>query len=315
MQLHQTNDATLRTALTINGFFSAVSGLVCILKPARLADLLLQQPLSILRLSMPELIFGLGIGLLLFAVLVLLTARQKITNRQRVQFITALDGVWVLGSGVLLTAFAHYFSGLGMAIIMGIAIAVAFFAVGQLIGLALMYQGKNEITVVRQGARLKLTARTLTHATPETVWQIMNDQEGYAIVADNLSKVEIISGQGYGMVRQCTNNDGQSWRETCTRWDEGRAFAFRIDTEAKDYPYPIGALTGEWALIPKPDHTQICMTFNISAKAGLLNRLRLTLMIAPFAQVCDRLLNNWVALMEDSATSRPPLTTLKSSNF
>lgn len=313
MQLHQTNDATLRTALTINGFFSAVSGLVCILKSALLADILLQQPRSILRLSMPELIFGLGIGLLLFAALVLLAAQQKSINRQRVKFITALDGVWVLGSGVLLTLLAPYFSGLGMAIIMGVAIAVSFFAVGQLLGLALMHQGKNEITVVRQGARLTLTARTLTRATPEKVWQVMSDQEGYATVADNISKVEVINGQEYGMVRQCTNNNGQSWRETCTRWDEGRTFAFRVDTEAEDYPYPIGALTGEWALIPKPDHTQICMTFNISAKSGLLNRLLLTLMIAPFAKVCDRLLNNWVALMEDHTTSRTPLANLKLS--
>lgn len=313
MALHQTNDAPLCAVLKINGFFSAASGLVCILKSNLLADLLFQQPLRMLKLSIPTLIFGLGMGLLVFAALVLVTTQQRITNRRQVKLISALDVGWVVGSGVLLTVFIHYFSGLGMAIVVGVAIIISIFAAGQILGLAILYQGKNKIAVARRGACLTLTASTVTRATPEKVWQVMSDQEGYAMVADNIKQVDVIEGQGYGMTRKCTDNDGQSWYENCTCWDDGRAFAFKVDTEAEDYPYPISTLMGKWSLIPKPDHTQISMTFNITAKSGLLNRLLLTLMIAPFIKVCDRLLNNWVVLMEDNvAPSSQQLTTSNS---
>ncbi|UJB73068.1 hypothetical protein HRE53_31300 (plasmid) [Acaryochloris sp. 'Moss Beach'] len=134
----------------------------------------------------------------------------------------------------------------------------------------------------------------------------MSDQEEYASLADNISQVDVLEGQGHGMTHKCTDNDGQSWYETCTRWDDGRAFAFKVDTKAADYPYPICTLTGEWSLIPAPNHTQIAMTFNITAKSGLLNRLLLTIMVALFINVCDRLLNNWVVLMENNVAPSPP---------
>ena len=129
----------------------------------------------------------------------------------------------------------------------------------------------------------------------------MTGHEGYAAVAYNLSKVEVLDGSGLDLERRCFDTSGRSWTESCTLWDEGRAFAFRVHTEASDYPYPIARLGGEWSLAAETGGTRIRMRFEISPKDGFLNGLLLRLMVGPFARVCDRLLVNWIAVMEDQA--------------
>lgn len=303
MTNYQTNDTPLRAALMFNGFFSSALGIACLFAAAPLASLLFRQEFSILGLSASSVLFELGIGLLVFAALVLFTARQAMINRGRAKLITALDIVWVAATVIMLATVSDYFSGYGTTTVIAIMIVVLFFAIMQAFGLAMLYQGKNDIVSTRQKNTMTLTASTFTRADPERVWQVISDQEAYAEVADNISRVEIVSGQGQEMVRKCTDNDGRSWNETCTMWDEGRAFAFRVHTEAEDYPYPIAKLFAEWSLIPGSDLTRIRMVFRVTAKPGLLNRLIFIVMAAPFGATCDRLLDNWVARIEGRAAS------------
>ena len=88
MTIYQTNDPLLRTALRINSFFSAITGLVCILKSVSIAELIFQQGFSILGQSSSGILFELGMGLLGFATFVLFTAQVRIINRRQVKLIT-----------------------------------------------------------------------------------------------------------------------------------------------------------------------------------------------------------------------------------
>ncbi len=304
MKLHQANDTPLRWVLLANAAVSAVSGLACLLAADPVASSLFAPGESLFGWSAAGLVFELGILLLAFAGCVALIATRRLLRRGWVWAVIAADILWVLDSGLLLALFPEVLTPAGFWIVAACAGLVALFAIDQAVGLALLYQGPSRITVTRSGDRMTLTAGITTSAVPARVWQVMSDQEGYADVADNIGAVEIVEGRGAGMVRQCSDTDGKSWRETCTLWDEGRAFAFRVHTDAADYPYPIAELAGTWSLAAI-DHgrTEIRMDFEIRAKPGLAKGLLFRLMAAPFAKICDRLLQRWVGIMEDRPIS------------
>lgn len=302
MSMHQSNARLLRLSLAANGLFSLLTGAVCVLAPTAIASLVFAIPPAVFGLSAATLVTELGIALLVFAGLVLWTASQALIHRGRAKLITILDAGWVLGSAGLLVTFPQLWTSTGLFTVAIIAIAVALFALDQALGLMLLYQGKSDVSAKRNGNQLTVTARAVTRASSDRVWQVMSHQEAYADVADNISKVQVTAGSGPDLERRCFDNDGKSWDETCIMWDEGRAFAFRVHTEAPDYPYPIAGLTGEWSLSPVVDGTQVQMTFNVTAKPGLLNGILFRLMAAPFAAICDRLLVRWIAIMEGTTS-------------
>ena len=311
---HQANDRPLRRVLLANAGFSALAALACLLAAEMVAEAAFMPGLALLSFTPAGIVFELGILLLAFAGCVALIATRPMLRRGWIWFVIAADVLWVLDSGLALTLFPETLTSSGFAIVAVIAAFVGSFAAAQAIGLALLYQGASEITVSRSGDRMTLTASIVTTATAERAWQVMSDQEAYADVADNLSQVEVISGRGAGMIRQCSDTDGKSWRETCTLWDEGRAFAFRVHIEAADYPYPIARLAGEWSLAPEGHGTRIRMAFDIQAESGLVNRMLFGLMAAPFARVCDRLLGRWVESMEGRTEAAAASTTAAPAN-
>jgi len=306
---HQANDRPLRRVLLANAGFSALAALACLSAAETVANAVFAPGLVLLALTPAEIVIELGILLLAFAGCVTFIATRPLLRRGWVWSVIAADVLWVLDSGLSLALFPETVTSPGFLIVAVIAAIVALFAAGQAIGLALLYQGESKITVSQSGDRMTLTASIVTTATAERVWQVMSDQEAYADVADNLSRVEVIAGQGVGMVRQCSDTDGRTWRETCTLWDEGRAFGFRVHTEAPGYPYPIAKLAGNWSLARDGHGTRISMEFDIQAKPGLMNRMLFGLMAAPFARICDRLLGRWVAVMEGQTAAAVASTT------
>ncbi|MGH6736660.1 MAG: SRPBCC family protein [Methyloceanibacter sp.] len=141
--------------------------------------------------------------------------------------------------------------------------------------------------------RLHKFASRVIPVPPDVAWRVMTDHAGYADVADNLSKVEVVSGEGLGMVRRCHDTGGRSWSETCTVWDDGRAFVFAVHTSAPDYPYPLTELEGHWRVEPVPQGSKVILEFAARAKWGVLGRLLLRLMIGPAERICRRLLERW----------------------
>lgn len=83
-------------------------------------------------------------------------------------------------------------------------------------------------------------------ASKEAVWQVISDVGNYHQYATGLSGVTIVSGSGEGMVRSCSDELG-SWKETCTRWDEGNSYSFNVDT-GSGFPYPFKKMEGTWSV-------------------------------------------------------------------
>ena len=80
-----------------------------------------------------------------------------------------------------------------------------------------------------------------TYAVPAPrLFEVVSDLDIYAEFAPNLARVDVLSGDGVGMVRQCTDPDGQSWRETYTDWVPGTRLATRVDVST--YPADLAAM-------------------------------------------------------------------------
>jgi len=136
-------------------------------------------------------------------------------------------------------------------------------------------------------------------ANKEKTWSVISDVSNYHKIASNIDSVEIISGEGKGMVRKCTHK-ANSWTEVSTLWEEGEQYSFKVNTDAEDYPYPLKFLQGTWKVkeISK-NETEIVMRFDFAYSRRIHNWLLHPFMKSKFNKICEELLDNWQRKLEN----------------
>lgn len=157
-----------------------------------------------------------------------------------------------------------------------------------------------------------MTTLRFTHrldAPPTAVWPVVADHATYGDVAPNLRQVEVLEGAGVGMRRRCVDSGGRAWSETCTLWDEGNSYAFEVDTDAPDYPYPLRRLRGRWSVLPAPGGGSTVELHFEAEPRGLLGRLALMAARPAAPPIVRRLFRNWereIAARERAADTASP---------
>lgn len=146
---------------------------------------------------------------------------------------------------------------------------------------------------------LTVTAsRTVPHNVDE-VWRVLSDHELYATVASSLSRVEILDGEGRGMMRRCTDTRGRSWEETCDLWEDGHRFGMEVDTST--YPTDLRLLLrrfrGEWAVEPDVDGARIIVRFEGNLRWGLIGRALARLMRPRAQRLADDVVAGYEAVL------------------
>jgi carbon monoxide dehydrogenase subunit G len=130
-------------------------------------------------------------------------------------------------------------------------------------------------------------------APAAVAWEVISDVVGFGDVAPNLSRAEVVSGEGVGMTRRCYDSRGRGWKETCTLWEEGHRYRMRVDT--KTYPFPLRqmfrAFCGEWAVRPAGSDADVSMFYELELSP--LGRMLWPLLRGKFAHQCEILLDNW----------------------
>jgi len=299
MQSYEANDGLLRAVLKTNAALSLAAGVVLVLAGGSLAAWITPHGEGAFGLSTAWLLRLVGIDVLAFAALCWWAALRRPLSLPLARTVIALEGLWVAGSAVLLTAAGDGLTTAGYWTVAVAALLALDFALLQGFALWQLYQGAAKVTLARDGAELHIAAETVVDAPSTVVWRVMADQEGYAEVADTIAAVEVLRGRGLGMVRRCSDAAGRSWTERCTLWEEGQAFAFVVDTAASDYPYPLRHLAGRWSMIPEEEVVVLRMDFVARPRPGLLNAVKLRLLVAVLLPVCDRLLARWSARMQE----------------
>lgn len=132
MNTQKTKPDLLRRALQANGAFSALSGVILIIAA---------KPLSILLgLTMPSILIGVGISLLIYAASLFRNARRATINQAEAWIAVILDTGWVAGSAVLI--FAGVLTTTGNWIVAIVAGIVLFFGLLQFYGVRQMRHAK-----------------------------------------------------------------------------------------------------------------------------------------------------------------------------
>lgn len=293
-----THSATARLFLKLNSQYSALCGLVLVAAAGALSPMIFAQPAD----WVPGALRLLGGGLLGFAALLYVLAKNRFVSRASVHEIVLLDVLWVIASIVTVAFFGPLLTTTGISLVTIVAMVVAFFAIAQFAGAAKIVKPRPVADVSSRNGDLIATVKREAKAPIETVWEVMTDHPAYADVASNITKVEVLAGEGIGMTRRCHGPKGESWEETCDLFVPGRAFGFRIHTEAEDYPYPLSALSGKWLVKPVKDGSEFSIEITATPKGNALARWVFT-MIAKhqFKAVLIDLADAWATRMEGEA--------------
>lgn len=295
---------TARRFLALNAAFSALVGLELIIFPADVAQMMFVDPTGwkplVLRL--------LGVGLVIFALELLLMASNRLVTKKEVMLIVFADLAWLLASGAIIFLDGQLFTDGGIIAIDVVAAFVAVFAIGQYVGARRIRPPESQTSVCSYNGILIAKVKRAVNAPADRVWEIMTDHPGYADVASNISKVEVLSGEGIGMKRRCFDPKGENWTETCDHFEEGRSFGFKIHTEAPDYPYPISDLQGRWSVEPEGRRAVFSIDIEATPKGGLLSRMLFTFVAKRrFKSVLLDLADAWAQRMERDVGAEPAI--------
>lgn len=283
-----------RTFLKMNGLFSMLTAMPLLLAAGLVAPIVFADPASWAAMALR----GLGIGLIGFAGLVYALSTYKFVSRAMVNEIVILDALWVIGSIVLIAFFAPILTPNGVLIVSAVAVVVAFFAISQFVSASRIEKPIPVANVEMRDGKLHATVKRTVRAPSETVWAVMTDHPAYADVAGNISKVEVLSGDGLGMMRRCYGPKGENWQETCDLFVPGHAYGFRIHTEADDYPYPFAELSGRWTVDKHPAGSEFEIEIVAEVKGNALSRWLFATMARPqFKTILIDLADAWAERM------------------
>ena len=284
-----------RVFLGMNAAFSLAAGLVLLFFPDSASHVLFVEAGA----WKPLVSRALGAGLVLFALVLTVLSANRLIRKSDVILVSVADLGWVLGSAFLLFGFGDMFTPSGVLVIDVVAVFVAAFAIGQFAGARRMVAPLSRVSVTKKNGVLSFHVGRKVNASASHVWTVMTDHPGYADVASNISKVEVVSGEGVGMQRRCYGPKAENWLETCNHFEEGRAFGFRVHTEAPDYPYPIAELTAVWTVVPADTGSEFSIRIEAMPSGGFLARALFGLVAgAKFKAVLIDLAEAWAERME-----------------
>lgn len=251
----------LADAISSNAVFSAVTGGLLLFGGF--------APAPLFRVD-AWLLSTIGGGLIVFAAVLvwLLSEPRRLVAGGR--GVVAADAAWIGGTGALLALSpSSALSAAGRVALVAVSAMVAVIAAAQVIGLHRAGSGP-----VSGSSPIALRVRRLIPVATERVWAAVADAGGYARFAPGIAATTIVSGEGPGMVRVCTDDQGGQWAEHCTLWDEGHRYRMTVDVST--YPISYRMLLHEfaqtWTVERVGDGTQLTLAFDGAVKLGVIGR-------------------------------------------
>lgn len=281
------NTRPLHIALLANAVFSVVCGLLMLVWPGFIENLLgIQAPL-LLRLV--------GLGLLVFAVDLVHQATRPRLATWRALYASVSDFLWVITSVVGLLLFSDLFSLTGVVLLLIVAGVVLAFACWQIWGIDFAHRADNPAL-----HRHCLVVRT--EAPAAAMWDVIRRMGDIQNYMPSLVSSEILDSKapGVGAVRRCTDRSGRCWAEECVDFESGHSFTMRFVTEAPDFPFPATTMVGGWKVMSAGTGSEVMVWWELAPKPRLVAPILLPIL----AFGADRDFVQVIQLMADDALAR-----------
>lgn len=288
----------LRNILRLNAAFLTALGVTSVLFPGRVAT-----QLGISTDAVPV-VRGTAVSLLAYALVVVLIATGPARRVHKGALVIAVIQVgWVLTTGAFLVG--GVFSQGGIIAALAIAIIVGEFALLELRGHTRAHRAAPAAVETRLDETPPTEAvlvRRAVEAPAEGLWRVMIDHGLYATLASNLGGARAITENGPGLVRECTDIRGRSWRESCLVWEPGHRFAMKVDTDATDYPYPLARMEGSWGVRQlDPRRSEVTVAFAFRPLPVIWGGLLTIVMHLGFPVIVRRIIRGWVQKSSEAA--------------
>ena len=155
-------------------------------------------------------------------------------------------------------------------------------------------------------AETTITMDRTVDAPPDVVWDVITDHGLYAEAAPNLTSVDVLDGDGEGMVRRCIDTSGNAWTETCTRWEPNRAYAMTVDVTGSGFHRRLfKRFRGEWRIEPVEGAVRIEITFDFEPRYGPFGAVTAWYLRRRAPGVVEQIFDRWGAEIDSRAPVEP----------
>lgn len=251
----------LRTALLANAAFSILSGVTLAAFALPTAKLVGNEISS-------ALILGIGIALVPFGAIAAWVATRRHPPTHLALAISVGDLSWVVASLVVVVVAQDRLTSTGLGLIVGIALAVLAFAIGQLRGIARVYRS---CAGDPRGIRVCIEVRTPGDA--QTIWQNVADMGNISRFAPMLATSAMRDGASAraGAVRECSDHACRRWAERCLRLDGARReLEVEFLADEPGFPFPFATLRGGWRVSPESDRVAVTIWWEGTLRHAVL---------------------------------------------
>jgi len=262
----------LRTSLRANAIFSATCAVALVTNSEAIATLI--------GLGSKAFYFAIGLGLALFAGRLFYLARAKSISAMNALVASVSDGIWVLGTMLVIAVYHAELSDKGVLIILGVAVCVAVFGFLQARGILNLFQSTSE------PGQYRICLKIETEANSTDLWSIVSNLAGIERYVKGLESSELSKGHAdkVGAIRSCRDTSGKQWREVCTTRTEGKYLELKFFCEDEGFPFPMTEMLGSWALTPKGiNRTSLDIVWEMKPRSQGLMVLLLPLMASKIA--------------------------------
>jgi len=107
-------------------------------------------------------------------------------------------------------------------------------------------------------------------AHADVIWNVITDHEAFTEIAPDIYKVDNVSGEKVGLVRQLHHKSGRTWEEKCTAWEDKHFYTMQIDTTS--YPLPVKKMLRTCSMEEGPKNVLVNLKYDYVPNYRLFGR-------------------------------------------
>jgi len=181
-------------------------------------------------------------------------------------FISLQDALWVILTSLGLLLFADYFTGVGVGALLAVNTAVLGFTLAQMDWLRERFAHPDATS----GFESRLVTEAAVSSSRDRIWARLAMLDDIVRYAPGLVSSTMVEGDsGMGAVRECRASGGEVWRERITAWDDGHSFELVFNTDSPDFPFPVRAMAGGWAIRDEAGETRVEAHISLTPKSAI----------------------------------------------